>query len=295
MRWPTFILLALLCLACGKANEVDLDALESPSNRSLVVTSDYPAVVMVVMPGGLGICTGTFISPTTVATAAHCTQDTGDYTIVSSFGTFETNVRRNFGPGVVDDPEDLSLLVLASAVASAQRGQVIAVGRQPRLADKVRLVGFGCNDFEKRRGTGVKRTGTNQIQRIGDYIELFSPKLHERTLSGSKGLIGSDNRTGTCFGDSGGPLLHWNDDQWGVAAISHAGGTHGDGYISGFVDLNRPSNLDFLRNADADLDLGIFDACLTSPRPGFGCQVELASAHIEKFLRLLGKWIFFWL
>ncbi len=294
MRWLALVFPLLLNLACGKATDVDLDALESPSNRSIVVTSDYPAVVMVVMPGGHGLCTGTFISPTTVATAAHCTQDDGSYLIVSSFGNFRTSTRRNFGPGVVDDPEDLALLILDESVANPRRGQVIAVGQQPDLAEKVRLVGFGCNDFEQRLGTGVKRTGTNQVSRLGDYVELYTPRVAKTTLTSGRALIGSDNRSGTCFGDSGGPLLNYRNGEWGVAAISHAGASLTDGYLSGFVNLNRGTNLDFLKSADAELDLGIFDVCRTSARPGISCSVEFASAQIEKFLRLLGKWLNLW-
>src|SRR5262249_31264894 len=151
--------LAMVCLACGKANEVDLDDLDAPSNRAIVATADYPAVVMVVMPGGEGLCTGTFISPNTVLTAAHCTQIDGSYLIVSNFGSFRAEQRRNFGPGKLDDPEDLALLILSENKADARKGQVIPIGSQPTLAERVRLVGYGCNDFELRRGTGVKRTG----------------------------------------------------------------------------------------------------------------------------------------
>lgn len=296
MRWLTLSILALLLVACGNGADADadLDALESPSNRSLVVTSDYPAVVMVVLPGGHGLCTGTFVSPTAVLTAAHCTQDDGTYTIVSSFGIFRTDTRRSFGPGVVEDPEDLALLIFGEPIARARKGQVIPLGAPPGLTEKVRLVGFGCSDFELRRGTGLKRTGTNQVSRLGDYIEVFSPKTRDTASQGAKGLIGSDNRTGTCFGDSGGPMLHWQQEAWGVSAISHAGGARSDGYVSGFVDLNRPSNFDFLRNVDAEFDLGLFDACRTSVQPGFGCQVEFASAQIEKFLRMALSWLRFW-
>lgn len=294
MGWFALAVLVLNFLGCGKGTEVDLGAVESPSNRTLVVTSDYSAVVMVVLPRGQGICTGTFISPTTIVTAAHCTQVNGTYTIAASFGTFHTSSRRNFGPGEAEDPEDLALLVLSAPVARAQLGQVIAIGSQLELAEKVRLVGFGCTDFELRRGAGVKRTGTNTVSQVGDYIELFSPKIADTSSAASKALIGSETQTGTCFGDSGGPLLQWRSGVWGVAAISHGGGKLRGGYVSAFVNLNRPANMEFLRAADAELDLGIFDACRTSPHPGFNCQVEFASVQIEKFIRFLGKWLKFW-
>lgn len=291
MRVFLFALPILLTVACGKTSEVDLDVLESPSNRSLIVTSDYPAVVMVVMPGGQGICTGTFVSPRTVLTAAHCTLEEGTYTVVSSFGMFRTRVKRNFGPGTLQDPEDLALLVFSSAVANPRKGQVIAVGSQPDLAEKVRLVGFGCNDLETRLGTGVKRTGTNQVAKVGDYLELYTPRVAVTAAASTRGLLGSDNRTGTCFGDSGGPLLRWSNGSWGVSAVSHAGGVHGDGFASAFVNVNRVTNFDFLRNTDADLELGLFDTCQTSVSPALSCQVEFASAQIEKFIRVMLHWI----
>jgi hypothetical protein len=288
MRRLLPILFIPLCLGCGKPNEVDLDALEAPSNRSILVTADYPAVVMVVMPGGRGVCTGTFVSPNSVLTAAHCTQATGSYLVVSSFGKFHTSSVRNLGPGEVDDPEDVSLLVLADDVADPRKGRVIPVAEPPSPAEKVRLVGFGCNDFESRLGTGVKRTGTNQVFRVGDYVELHTPK------SGAKALIGSDNRTGTCFGDSGGPLLRWANERWGVSAISHAGGRMSDGYLSAFVNLSRSTNTDFLRAVSDELGLGLFDDCRTSENPGFQCTSEFASAQIVGFLKLIWNWLLGW-
>ncbi len=289
MRSLLPILLLPLCLACGKGGlEVDLDALEAPSNRSLIVTADYPAVVMVVMPRGHGVCTGTFVSPNAVLTAAHCTQARGEYTIVTSFGNFGTSRVRNLGPGVLNDPEDVSLLVMDEDVANPRKGQVIALADSPGAAEKVRLVGFGCNDFDSKLGTGIKRTGTNQVLRVGEYVELYSPKTKTR------GLIGSDNRTGTCFGDSGGPLLRYANGRWGVTAISHSGGQDNDGYLSAFVNLNRPSNADFLRNASDDLRLGLFDDCRTAERPTFQCRTDFASTQIASFLKILWSWFVAW-
>jgi len=291
MRNLLLILLLPVVLACGKSSEADLDALEAPSNRSLIVTADYPAVVMVVMPLGRGVCTGTFISPNAVLTAAHCTQSHGTYTVVTSFGHFQTSTLKNLGPGALNDPQDVSLLVFDEDIANPRKGQVISLADTPNPAEKVRLVGFGCSDFESRLGTGIKRTGTNQVLRIGEYVELYTPK----TTTQNKGLIGSDNRTGTCFGDSGGPLLRYSDGKWGVTAISHSGGKDEDGYLSAFVNLNLPTNSEFLREASEVFSLGLYDDCRTAENPSFSCSSDFASTQIIGFLKVLWSWLTLWL
>src|SRR5439155_14651374 len=122
-----------------------------------------------------GLCSGTFISEKAVLTAAHCAKTDGDYQVVASFGSFTTNQKVVLGPGVVDDPNDLAILIFDHNVASRGQGQVADIASSIHVGDTVRLVGFGCNNVTTRTGAGVKRTGTNVVAQISDYIEFDTP------------------------------------------------------------------------------------------------------------------------
>lgn len=230
------------------------ESLPQPNGRYSLVTKDYPAVVMIVLPGGRGICSGTFVSEKAVLTAAHCTKEDGRYQVVASFGTFSTYLRVNNGPGVVDDPNDIALLLFEDAIADRAKNQVYDMGDGVSQGDTVRLVGYGCNDIDTRTGSGTKRTGTNVVSRVGDYIEFLTP----RESSGSRSIIGSENRSGSCFGDSGGPGLKVFDDELRVVGVTHAGGAFEDQQISEYTDVaNRSDNRAFLREANTEYNLGI--------------------------------------
>src|SRR4051812_19816848 len=112
--------MAVLAAALGACQRSDVDLLESPSALSVVATTDYPAVVKVVLPGGYGVCTGTFVSPRAVLTAAHCVADSGTYTVFASFGRFQTTRVESLGPGTVEDRNDIAFLIFDYDIASRE-------------------------------------------------------------------------------------------------------------------------------------------------------------------------------
>ena len=238
-------------IGCG---DRDLNSLPTPSSQSVVLTNDYPAVVKVLAPNGGGMCTGTFVSERAVLTAAHCTLTSGTYTVVTSFGVFTTNnAPLNYGPGVVDDPNDISILYFNTDVADAQSGQVMDLGDTVSGGDTVRLVGYGCNDIQSRSGAGWKRTGTNVVYRVSSYVELVTPL----TTGGARGILGSVNRAGSCFGDSGGPLLKDVDGELKIVGIAHAGGYSSQYVFSDYVSMDRSDNRDFVSEMNQIYNLGI--------------------------------------
>src|SRR5687767_10661950 len=112
-KWAQFCVLigtSLALIACGKKSENSYSGagLPNPSASVVSATTGYSPVVMVVLPGGSGLCTGTFISKKAVLTASHCVSSSGRYSVVSSFGTFYTYTAERLGPGIVEDPSDIA-------------------------------------------------------------------------------------------------------------------------------------------------------------------------------------------
>ena len=168
------------------------------------------------------VCSGALVSPTIFVTAAHCFETPGQAVAVTvdpaSFNN--EDVELVFGrwfpdpefciacaPGLVGfDTHDVAVVVLSEPIVVPRYarlpspGQVEDVGRKQRLA----VVGYGVQDFA---------TGGGPPQAIAPFTRFFAPV---ELLRAGRPLADefikvtanpSQGKGGTCFGDSGGPVL----------------------------------------------------------------------------------------
>ncbi len=281
------VVVTIAIVGCGNNQNV----LEAASSEEVSATSSYSPVVEVILPGGLGLCTGTFISPRAVLTAAHCTLHGGSYTIYSSFGMFTTSQRSVLGPGLVNDPNDIAVLVFDHDVADPAQGQVMALGDAPHVGNQIRIVGFGCNDLDAKTGAGVKRTGTNRLMAVTDYLELDTTP-NQRLLDSHRnahGILGPSNQAGSCFGDSGGPMMQSQGNSVKLVGVTHAGGWGTQYIISQYVNLNRGDNVNFLHDVDRNYSLNLYTGCWNSDEPE-ACGPSSAGFRIfSYFTRIWAK------
>lgn len=283
-HYASILISLFLLISCGK-KEGALRYSDAPEVEIVSDPNLFPSVVMVVLPKGRGICTGTFISPRTVLTAAHCTKEEGRYQIISSFGGASAYQFENLGEGVLDDPFDVSLLILDNDTAKRSKNQVSIIGTEAVPMEKIRIVGYGCNSLDTKSGSGVKRAGTNSVSSVNQYIELHTP-FSTLSVHNGRPILGPKDEAGSCFGDSGGPMFRSDEAENAIVGITHAGGKEVSHIVSQYININQPEVQNFLHAMDSQYSLGIFDYCNPADAiNGPPCKSQSASMHIVEEIR----------
>lgn len=172
-------------------------------------------------------CTGTVVAPRVVLTAGHCVEDieTGGFSTPAEYkvatgianpklsqpenvyDVVATHVFPAFDPGIIHG--DAALLILsrptpAPPLALAGPGEAaLYEGGAP-----VAVAGWGLTLPQNRQTPANLQTGTMAVQkpstcrsRVRSYYQDFSPAAQLCVQSPPA------NKTGTCFGDSGGPAI----------------------------------------------------------------------------------------
>lgn len=225
MKLAIIIAGAIVFAACGSHHTADLKV----TNGIKKQTSRLAAVIS--QDG----CTGTFVSPTTIITAAHCADHGFTYNGVRT-RSFESMPEHH---GVAwSFPEDVRVLVFPQPVAPAW----IPIATSPvQIGDKITVAGYGIYDLTSGKGDGSFRLGVNKITALESDGQIFLTQGTEsETIYGQEGqhsAIGS--------GDSGGPVLR--DGQ--LVGVIAGSVDLGDVRKSVFVNLTNPKIRDFLQSA----------------------------------------------
>lgn len=201
----TALLLASLAVAGCQHERASSDV--KVTNGSPVQDGVWPEVVRIktaIGAGATSYCSATFVSKTTLITAAHCVDGVVTYDGVEAKEVVSHPFDDLFLPnGAFATSLDLAVVVFGSDVFPG--GSAIKVNRIAPVQDApVTIVGFGKTDVDQPDSVvtaGKKHEGLNQILKVaqGEIIVVGTP--------GPSADLAQGEFSNSAPGDSGGPLL----------------------------------------------------------------------------------------
>jgi hypothetical protein len=265
------ILLAIAALAIGGCRDDNSQSILNVTNGIDIVETNLPSVVKLDMrdtQGNTFICTGTFIGPRTIITAAHCGVDgTTHFTVsyrdqkgaVYIHPEYLTNSKAGAYP-----PADIALVQMPTNMAPA----VAKFASSPaQVGNSITYVGYGSNDLRegKSLGAGTRRRGMNKVHAVetnNGGLVISRGHNYYTTNGDARGVNSSSGH-----GDSGGPVITGlpstakrfaTTPTAGIAALVHAGrGLDAKTDRAENTNIFRRENLAFLHQTLAKLGVKV--------------------------------------
>ncbi|XP_020715054.1 seminase-like [Ceratitis capitata] len=210
------VLFALIFIWLSHRTGLAAEATDKVVNGVRTTISRAPFMVQLKYSGSF-FCGGTLISSTHVLTAAHCIKGRVRSRIRAHVGTGTLSragtvrrISRAFIPSIYNENtkrKDVAVLKLARAVNGTNIASIGLCDTRLTPGLRLRLYGWGTRSESSSQSSNVLRT---------EVIPVFRKAVCKRryqniqTLTRSMFCAGVPGRKDSCYGDSGGPLIHNN-------------------------------------------------------------------------------------